>query len=55
MKYVVVDWRPYDMPEVYGLFDSEEEADRYARKTFEVDTDDEELPDGICVRQLSTP
>ena len=50
MTYVVVDWRPYDLPEVYGPFGSEDEADDYARRTFEVDTD--ELPDGIIVRTL---
>ena len=50
--YVVIDWRPYDIPEAYGPFDTEEDADRWARKYFEVDTDDEELPDGIIIRQL---
>lgn len=51
--FVVVDWRPYDLPEVYGPFVSEEEADKYARKNFEVDTDDMELPDGIIVRKVT--
>ena len=52
--YVIVDWRPYDLPTVTGPFHTEEEADKYARKAYEIDTDDEELPDGIIVRQLES-
>jgi hypothetical protein len=50
-KWVIVDWRPYDLPEVWGTFASEEEAEQYARTVFGVNMDDE-LPDGIAVRQL---
>lgn len=52
-KYVVVDWRPYELPEIYGVFNSFVQADVFARKTFEVDTDDENLPDGIMVGVLN--
>ena len=51
-SFVVVDWRPFDLPYVYGMYWTEEEADRKAREIFEVDTDDIELPDGIIVREL---
>lgn len=53
--FVVIDWRPYALPEAYGPFTSELVAGSWARVTFgEQWTDGErELPDGIIVRELT--
>jgi len=50
MLYVIVDWRPYDLPTVIGPFASEEEAKREMVTFFELDADEE--VDGIDIRPL---
>lgn len=55
MKYVIVDWRPYEIPDVIGPFATEQDAERRARKLYEIDTDDQDLPDGIDIVPLQYP
>ena len=54
MKYVLVDWRPYELPEVFGPFETEEAAKQFGRNFADVGSN-EELPDGIDVRDLNAP
>lgn len=52
--FVAVDWRPGELPEVFGPFDTFEAAESGARAEFGVE-DGADLPDGIVVRPLNPP
>jgi hypothetical protein len=52
-NWVIVDWRPYELPEVYGPFHSKRIAFDAAARIFELDLKNNPLlPDGIVVREL---
>ena len=53
LEYVLLDWRPYDLPEVYGIFESELDAIEFALESLQLELDEDgELPDGVIVRVL---
>lgn len=56
-RFVLVDWRPYDLPSVVGPFETESEATLWALINLDECHLDEdgELPDGIDVRILEEP